>query len=266
MQAALGGRCGSHEPPREPALPDKRVLVLLVGAVGLRMRLPPRKAGDAMTCTVDDCGCGCHVPAVSSTPPTFGTHPSGEHRMWDGAKDRDGYGLVWIPGVGHERAPRVAWKEASGTPIPPKHVIAHTCDEPGCVRNDGISFYPVATVLIVAYGHLFAATNAGNIADRVFKGRGRGSLGDKNGSRTRPDRRARADANGARKHPEALRRGDGIPWAKLTNAAVLEMRRAAAVGVTHHALAQQFGVSPQTADKAIAGKTWKHVSGQEKLL
>ena len=44
MQAALGGRCGSHEPPREPALPDKRVLVLLVGAVGLRVLVPRRRA------------------------------------------------------------------------------------------------------------------------------------------------------------------------------------------------------------------------------
>lgn len=49
--------------------------------------------------------------------------------------------------------------------------------------------------------------------------------------------------------------------AKLTAAIVLEARARKAAGESMHALAKEFGVSPQALRDAVIGKTWKHVRG-----
>lgn len=47
--------------------------------------------------------------------------------------------------------------------------------------------------------------------------------------------------------------------AKLTNEKVIEMRRRAKAGETHKVIAEDFGVSRETASRAIRGESWKCV-------
>ena len=79
----------------------------------------------------------------------------------------------------------------------------------------------------VRYDHLFLGTRADNEADKVTKGR---------------------QARGERQH-----------LARLTTAAVVQMRALRKQGTPWQALADTFGVWPQTARMAVIGRTWKHV-------
>ena len=83
--------------------------------------------------------------------------------------------------------------------------------------------------------HLFAGTHAENMADRQAKGR---TVGFTNQA------------------------GEANHHAKLTNASVLEIRRALAAGVsTEQALADEFGVSRPTITLIRQGRIWSHVGG-----
>jgi hypothetical protein len=76
--------------------------------------------------------------------------------------------------------------------------------------------------------HLFVGTRAENMADCARKGRGRKQEG----------------------------RGDTAPAAKLTSAAVLEIRRSF---LSASQLAQRFGVHKSTVLLARVGRTWGHI-------
>jgi hypothetical protein len=65
----------------------------------------------------------------------------------------EGYGAFWFQGR-HVNAHRYAYELMVGK-IPAGAVLAHRCDNPRCVRPD----------------HLFVTDQAGNIADKVSKGR-----------------------------------------------------------------------------------------------
>ena len=73
--------------------------------------------------------------------------------VWEGVRDKDGYGRVWIDGH-YYRAHRVVWEDEYG-PIPDGILVCHLCDNPPCVRPD----------------HLFLGTQKDNIADMLEKGR-----------------------------------------------------------------------------------------------
>lgn len=73
------------------------------------------------------------------------------------------------------------------------------------------------------------ATRASNVADTIRHGR---------------------MPNGSRK-----------PEAKLTELAVIEMRSLYRAGLTQREIGEWFGVSQQTAQRALTGKTWRHVPG-----
>lgn len=76
--------------------------------------------------------------------------------------------------------------------------------------------------------HLFLDTQAGNVADAARKGR--------------------------------LRKGEGCHQAKLTEAAVREIRaRYAAGGISQEKLAAEYGVGQNPISKIIHRKTWRHV-------
>ncbi len=56
-------------------------------------------------------------------------------------------------------------------------------------------------------------------------------------------------------------RGSRKPEAKLTESTVREMRRLYGEGLTQREVGRRFGVSQQTAQRAVTGRTWRHVPG-----
>ena len=81
---------------------------------------------------------------------------------WQGAIDRDGYGIFSYSGKTH-RAARVAL-EIDGRALVGRQMACHHCDNPRCVRPD----------------HLFAGTNQDNMKDMVRKGRNPDRFGSNN--------------------------------------------------------------------------------------
>lgn len=55
-------------------------------------------------------------------------------------------------------------------------------------------------------------------------------------------------------------RGEQSPSAKLTADRVREMRAQRQAGKTFAALAQDYGVTPQAVQQAVARRTWRHVA------
>lgn len=89
---------------------------------------------------------------------------------WQGARDKDGYGLFWFNDrlVG---AHKWAWEREKG-PVPEGYQVCHDCDYPACVNTD----------------HMFTGTAKDNAEDREKKGRGNQATGENHGSAvlTRP--------------------------------------------------------------------------------
>lgn len=109
---------------------------------------------------------------------------------------KDGYGAFWIGGK-HAQAHRVAYELEHG-PLPHGSIVAHWCDNPRCVRPS----------------HLFVTDHAGNMADKVAKGR-----------------QARGERNGN---------------AKLSDSAVERIREATLFGARSQDLAHIHGVHRDT--------------------
>ncbi|HJU36322.1 MAG TPA: HNH endonuclease [Gaiellaceae bacterium] len=68
-------------------------------------------------------------------------------------------------------------------------------------------------------------------------------------------------ADAARKGRTRALKGEQSPVAKLTNAAVLEIRTRYAQGETQVALAAEFSVSPSLIAAVVHRRVWKHVGG-----
>lgn len=144
--------------------------------------------------------------------------------IWLGARFGQGYGAFYLDGR-NQRAHRVAWKLGRGA-LPDGEDCLHRCDNPPCVNYEQ---------------HLFLGSDVENAADRGA--RGRTARGDRSGSRLHPDRLARGERNGA---------------AKLTDRQVEELRaRYAAGGVSHRALALEYGVSESGVGAIVNGVTRK---------
>ncbi len=140
-------------------------------------------------------------------------------------------------------AHRAALSLALGYPIPTGFKALHTCDVRPCIRNDEPGIYVVRGVAHPRFGHLWLGTQADNVADMVEKGRG--PIGDKNGSHT---------------HPENRPRGEMYVSSKLTDQIVREIRqRYVRRHVTLAHLAREYGVSFQLVSAVVHRKVWTHV-------
>lgn len=70
----------------------------------------------------------------------------------------------------------------------------------------------------------------------------------------------RADNNADKVAKGRQSRGERTRTAKLTAAAVIEIRRRAASGQTQRRIAADFGISQSNVSMAVSGVTWGHVS------
>ncbi len=84
--------------------------------------------------------------------------------------------------------------------------------------------------------------------------------GDRHISRTHPERMQRGDAHWSRRRPEKVKRGAANNQAKLTEAAVREIRALFEAGAPGADIARKFGISEATASKVKLRRSWQHVA------
>jgi hypothetical protein len=166
--------------------------------------------------------------------------------IWPGARNKTtGYGYLVVKRRGkrwHVDVHRLAYTLLNG-PLPSKVFVCHHCDVELCCRPE----------------HLFAGTHTDNMRDMQSKGRG--AIGDRNGSRVHIERIPRGDAHYFRLHPESIPRGSARYWrTNLTEADVLEIRRRyAAGGISQARLGKEYGLTQSTIGEMIRRETWTHI-------
>lgn len=126
----------------------------------------------------------------------------GECWPWSGPVNTDGYGDMNIAKAATRQAHRFAYKMLVGE-VPPGWVVCHACDNPPCCN-------PL---------HLFAGTQADNMADKAAKGRA-----------------ARGARNGA---------------SRLSEHDYLEIERRADAGERQNRIAADFGITPQAVSQYL---------------
>lgn len=140
---------------------------------------------------------------------------SGDCWPWTGSINTWGYGSCQLDGK-IMNASRAAFISTHGY-HPEGLVVCHTCDNPACCNPS----------------HLWADTQANNLADCRRKGRASGTF-----------------PAGA-KHPRLT--------AKLTPEMVSEARRLYATGVAQTEIARLFGVHSSSISRAVRGERWAQV-------
>ncbi len=149
--------------------------------------------------------------------------------LWTGCLLTTGYGQLRLDGKGVQ-AHRVAFFLAHGRwPIP---CALHRCDAPRCVEPT----------------HLQEGTQGDNLRDMFAKGR--------SVFQQHPERRARGERNGSRTKPERLPRGEGHGQAALSADDVRTIRTSNDTGIT---LAARFNVNATTISKIRRKETWRHI-------
>lgn len=160
---------------------------------------------------------------------------SGPCWLWGSHCSSDGYGLTSKPGSDQLiYTHRIAWEMATGQA--PESDVLHTCDTPGCVRNDDIGVYIVHGEEYERHGHLFLGTPKVNALDRSAKGRDPLTL-----------------------HPHSRAVGSRHPHSKLSDAQASQIRERRLAGESPVALGIEFHVDRSVIWGIATGRTWKHL-------
>lgn len=166
---------------------------------------------------------------------------------WKLSCNPGGYGNVGWHGKVY-RAHRIAYQLHHNVILPRARpsktcaVVMHTCDNRICCNP----------------AHLRLGTHLDNRRDCVAKGRDNSPRGDRNGSRTHPERLKRGDENVSRAHPE-LFQGSKHHNAFLNEEQVLAIRKQLADGARGSQLAKAYGVTMAVIWKIRVRRTWRHV-------
>ena len=115
---------------------------------------------------------------------------------------------------------RLAYRLATGVD-PHGQAVCHRCDNPPCCNP----------------AHLFLGTIADNVRDMIAKGR-----------------------QGVNNGQPPLLRGEQHGSAKVTEAAVREIRRRAAAGESSSVLGRAFGLDSSSVRYIVRRENWKHVA------
>lgn len=138
-------------------------------------------------------------------------------RVWTGLHFATGYAQI-----GHQRKTRsvhrLVWELAHG-PIPAGLCVCHHCDNRSCVR----------------LAHLFLATPAGNMHDKVAKGR-----------------QARGPEHSA-KLRSVMPRGEASASARYTDAQLMKARAMRDAGYSGRAIARAIGMSQTHVRRVLSG-------------
>jgi HNH endonuclease len=151
--------------------------------------------------------------------------------IWEGCCALNGYGQFHAVKNGRLTkclAHRISWLISNGGKWPKLQVL-HRCDNPACVNPE----------------HLWLGTQLDNLRDMSEKGRG--SLGERNGWST---------------HPERMRVRDDHPMAKLTSSDVSKIRaryKFRSKTDSTVAIAKDYGVTQSLISHIIRGKLWKPI-------
>jgi hypothetical protein len=132
--------------------------------------------------------------------------------LWTGAHSSAGYGAFGLDGGTMIGAHQLAYYLATGEK-PNDLFVCHTCDTPACVRP----------------AHLFAGTQAANMADKVRKGRQYHPIGEKN------------------------------RMAKLCAEDVLAIRARYANGDDYRDIAGDFRIHPYYVHDIASRRRWAHI-------
>lgn len=155
-----------------------------------------------------------------------------------------GYCYIRVRGRGKVGVHVLALERKLGRRLFPGMVACHTCDVKNCHNEE----------------HLFEGTQLDNLLDA--KRKGRMATGDRNGSRTHPERLVRGDQHPARLHPEFMAHGSSHCCAKVTEADVAEIDALRASGMRLHEIGSRFGIAHTTVRDIVLRITWKHVPKQ----
>lgn len=169
---------------------------------------------------------------VDRNGPPHPTDPAlGPCWLWTAGTFEDGYGQFAARDPdGRKRnvkSHRIAHYLATGEWA--DRLVCHSCDRPECCNA----------------AHLFTGTEADNSADCKAKGRLNTAAGERHGSRTMPESRAR---------------GEAVGNARLTSDQVSEIVRLYLTGnFTQHVLADQFRCSRENISRILRGTNWAHL-------